>query len=134
MGLPPTEWMNVSISSTSLRRPVLRGAGIAGSPWSPLVAFINLVVAFIVQSQVVNRKLQGVLQAHAGEPVFAQLRDQPDSKGEWKETLEDALRRSKVTCPRRLKSQSDLMAYMIEQSQNVSQSIPSAPFNMTSYG
>jgi hypothetical protein len=72
MGLPPTEWMNVSISSTSLRRPVLRGAGIAGSPWSPLVAFINLVVAFIVQSQVVNRKLQGVLQAHAGEPVLAQ--------------------------------------------------------------
>ena len=70
MGLPPTERMNASTSWTSLRRPVLRGAGMAGRPWSPLVAFVNLVVAFIVQSQVVNRKLQGVLQAHAAEPVF----------------------------------------------------------------
>jgi hypothetical protein len=51
MGLPPTERMKVSTSSTSLLRPVLRGAGMAGRPCSPLVAFVNLVVAFMVQSK-----------------------------------------------------------------------------------
>jgi molybdopterin biosynthesis enzyme len=72
MGLPPTERMNASTSLSSLPRPDLPGAGMAGRQRSALVAFEYLVVAFIAHSQVVNPKLQGVLEAHAREPVFAQ--------------------------------------------------------------
>jgi len=42
------------------------------------------------------------------------------------------LRRSKDTRPRRFKSKSDLTAYMIEQSHNVSQSILSFKIGVTS--
>ena len=72
IGLPPEERMNASSSLSSSRRAFRSGSGTAGTPRGALIAFEYLIIAFIIHFQISDRKLQGLFQIHARQPIFAQ--------------------------------------------------------------
>jgi len=72
IGLPPAERINASISLSPSRRAVRPENGTAGTPRGALIAFIYLIVAFIIHFQVIYRILQGLFQIHAHQPILAQ--------------------------------------------------------------